>query len=234
MSTYVVTLFLLCSLPSNLVYGQTMSNVSVEFTRTVTRNTTQEVVKGSIYYQSPGKTVIIVHDPISQWMVFQPDGLLIYYPNERQAFRFRSKSPFALPFFEAFVGIVKDDFGLSEAGFTLSRSEVRDAMLLTYWKPPKRVKGVLGHVIIGLAEDRLVLMEMRDAEGKTLAKTTYSKHIQYGETFFPLEVVSVQYQKNNSIVEKVVYTNPQFNAVLPGEVVSFAIPMDVEVKEVKW
>lgn len=232
----VIILFILCSFCPDSVYAQTVKSISVEFTQTITKKASNEVVKGNIYYQSQPseRTILKITEPITQWMVIEDKVMLIYYPNEQKAFRFTSENPFSLPFFQTFIGVVKDDFGLSEAGFKLIRHEVKKDMLLTYWEPPKKAKKILGDTTLGMVKDRLVFMKVQDTKGKRLAKTTYRNHFQYGERFFPLEVISVQYQKDSSIVEKVVYANPQFNLALPQEVLSFKIPLDVEIKGIGW
>jgi len=230
----LVILPILYSFSQDSVCGQTVKIITVDFTRTVIEKKSDEVVKGHIYYQAPKKIVLKVTEPVNQWMVFEGNTLFIYYPNELKAFRFISKNPFSLPFFQVFVGVVKDDFGLSEAGFSLTKSAVKGETLLTYWKPPKQAKKILGNAIVGLAKDKLVFVEMQDAKGKKLMKTSYSNHFQYGKTSFPLEITSVMYKKDSSTVEKVVFANPQFNVALPQEVVNFKIPANVEIKEIEW
>ena len=234
MLRHLIILFMLFPFCPDGVYGQILKNMSVAFTRTITKEASEEAVKGFIYYQAPKKIVLKVIEPVKQWMVFEGKTMLIYYPNEHRAFRFTSENPFAVPFFQAFTGAVREDFGLSEAGFTLFRNEMRGDTLFTYWEPPKQAKKFLGNTVTGLAKDRLVFMEVQDAEGKRLVRTTYHKHVKHGEAFFPLEVVSVQHQENGSVVEKIAYANPQFDVALPQEVMNFRIPMDAEVTEIKW
>ena len=175
-----------------------------------------------------------VTDPINQWMILENDTMIIYYPKEEKAFKYTSKNPFSLPFFQIFVNIGKDNLGLSEAGFTLVRNEIKEDTLITYWKPPKQVKKALGNIIVGLSNDKLVLVEMHSPKRKKLARITFGSHFQYGNLFYPLEIVSVKYQKNSFTTEEVVYDNPQFNVELPQEVLNFKIPDSIEVEEIEW
>ncbi len=230
-------LILLLLLPFLLISSassQIIKSVSVDFTRVVTKEASEEVVKGNIYYQPSKGIVLKINEPIQQWMVLEQNTMLIYYQNERKAFRFKSENPFSLPFFQAFLGVDKDGFGLSEAGFKLFRNEMKGDTLFTYWKPPEQANKTLGNTIMGLEKDKLVLVEVQDTKGGELAKTTFSNHFQYGATFFPLEVVSIKYQENSSIVEKIVYANLQFNVTFPEEVVNFKIPADIEIREIEW
>lgn len=234
MSRFLVVLFVLLPLCPVRVCGQTAENISVEFTRTITRNSSHETVKGYMYYQAPDKVMIKVVDPVKQWLVYQGMSMLIYYPDENRAFKFTSENPFEVPFFQAFASVVREDFGLSEAGFTLFQNEMRGDTLVTYWKPPQQTKEVLGNTITGLAKDKLVFVEVQDTKGKALITTTYRNHFKFGETFFPLEVESVRHQESDSVVEKMVYSHPQFDVALPQEVIDFKIPPDAEVREIKW
>jgi outer membrane lipoprotein-sorting protein len=200
----------------------------------VTSDTLREITSGSIYYQKPGGIVIKVKDPIDQWMVLEGDTMLIYYPTDSTAFRFHSDNPFSLPFFQLFVGMGNTDLGLSKAGFTLDRNEVRHDTLITYWKPPEQAGKSLGNAIVVLVENKLVFMELQNAKGKTLTNIAFNDHLQYRGTYFPLEITSVEFEDSDSTVETVVFHNPQFNVELPPEVINFKIPQGIEVEEIEW
>lgn len=216
------------------MYPQEIETISVNFTRIIETEGNKELIKGNIYYQTPKKIVLSVIDPVLQWMVLDGNVLLIYYPNERKAFQIKNENPFSLPFFEVFLGINKDDFGLSEIGYSLSHNETKSDTLFTYWKPPEQAKNTLGDISVGLVENKLVLIEIENAKKKKLAKSTYYNHVRYNNSFFPMEIVTVRNLKKSSIYEKVVYNNLQINVPLPNEVLTFKIPADVEIKESQW
>lgn len=229
----LISIFFLILLP-NIIFSQTFQTLQVTFERCTKVENKKETIKGNIYYQGLNRVVLKVTEPVLQWMILEGNTMLIYYPNERKAFRFISKNPFSLPFFQAFIGVLRGDFGLSEAGFKLARKEVRKDTLLTLWEPPKQAKRILGTTIVGLVENRLAFAEVQDAKGERLIRTTYSNHFQYGVSFLPLEIISVRYQKRDSIIEKVIYAVPQFNVTLPQEVTNFKIPEDIKIKGVEW
>ena len=215
-------------------YPQSIETIRVELTREVTEEESTEVTKGTIFYQAPQIIVLKITEPIYQWMMFDGNSMRIYYPNERKAFYFNSETPFSLPFFQVFLEAAKPGFELTEVGFTLERNQVKEDTLFTYWIPPKQLKNEVENAILALAQDRLVFVELQDTEGKRLARTTYSQHFQYGEAFFPLEIVKVRYHDNSSTVEKTIYSNPQFNIPLSEEALDMKIPADVEVEEIEW
>lgn len=216
------------------IYPQGIETISVHFTRILDTEGNKKFIKGNVYYQTPKKIVLNVIDPLLQWMVLDSNVLLIYYPDDRKAFQIKNENPFSLPFFEVFLGINKDDFGLSEIGYSLSNNEIKSDTLFTYWKPPEQAKNTLGEIIVGLVENKLVLIEIRNAKKKILAKSTYYNHVRYNNSFFPMEIVTVRNLKKSSIYEKVIYNNLQVNIPLPKEVLSFKIPADIEIKESQW
>ena len=234
MKTNLIISFVLSFFLISTAYSQEIENISVKFTRILTKKGAKEFVKGNIYYQAPESTVLRLTKPIHQWMLLVDNSMIIYYPKEQKAFKYTSKNPFSLPFFQIFVNIGKDNLGLSEAGFTLVRNKIKEDTLITYWEPPQKAKKVLGNIIVGLEKDKLIFVEMENAKGKKLAKIIFGNHFQHGDIFYPLEIISIKYQKNSSTTESVIYDYPQFNIELPEEVVNFKIPDDVEVEEIEW
>ena len=215
-------------------FGQTVKTISVEFTRTVKSNNTKEEVKGSIYYDTTRTTLEVTY-PINQWMILKGNTIFIYYPDEKKAIEIISQSPATLPFFQSFVGVVKEDYGLSDFGYTLKRNEVKGDTLFAYWDPPEKVKKVLGQFILGFTEDKIVYTESRDAEGKALLKAIYQDHIKYEVTYFPLKIIIIQYiNKDYTKVEEVIYKNPIFDKPLPEKVVNFKIPSYIKIQKIEW
>ncbi|RKX73101.1 MAG: hypothetical protein DRP87_19510 [Spirochaetes bacterium] len=47
-----------------------------------------------------------------------------------------------VPFIQFFLGMLKDDFGLSSAGFVMADNVLRSDMLMTYWKPLKKCREI--------------------------------------------------------------------------------------------
>jgi len=216
-------------------FCQVIKTISVEFTREYSESNTKEIIKGKIYYRAPSKTVIKIENPIVQWMILEGKEMIIYYPDDKKAFRIISTwNPFSMPFFQAFVGVVKEDYGLTELGYTLANYETNDNSLISHWNPPKNLSKFLGEFILEFKDNKIIRVELRNAKGKTLSKSLYKNHILYGATYFPLEIFTIKYLKSGSTFERIVYRNPQFNSSLPQEVIDFKIPADIKVKEVKW
>jgi outer membrane lipoprotein-sorting protein len=225
---------LLLALFFGFLSAQELKDLVVDFERTEQSRGTTESVKGTIYYQPPDRIMIHVTDPVDQWMDFESNALVIYYPVEQKAFRILAQYPFALPFFQAFVGVVKEDFGLAELGFTLDRNETRDETLITYWTPPGKAKKTMGPILVGMTEDRIAFMEMQNAKHRPIGRVTYTDYSDAGSLSLPLKVSARRYPGRDTTYEDVTYSNPQSDVELPEEVLNFRIPDSITVKEIHW
>lgn len=216
--------------------AQTINTIAVGFTKTTEKGSSKEVVKGNLYYLTSKDIVLKVVEPVTQWIVFKERTMLIYYPDEKTAFQFKSKNPFFLPSSQMFIGTVQKDIGLllSGIGFNLVRNEVKQDMLLTYWEPPQSSKKILGNIVIGLNNNMLALIKIYNPKGELVSEITYRNYFKHGVWSFPMEVISVQHRKGGYITEKVIFSNPKFNAELPEEVINFNLPVNIKVKEIEW
>jgi len=230
----IFLLIFLLALNSLASGSQAPNTLSLKFEREVIQSDSTEIVKGLAYYQSPKKVFIEVQEPISQIMTIDGDVMTIYYPVEKKAFRIKAKGPIPMPFIQTILSVMKDDYGLTEMGYTFANHEKKGDTLYTYWNPPKKLKKHLGKFVLGTADGLLVSAEARGPKGKTVAKSLYSKHTKLGEKYFPLEVRSEIYAESNRTEEHVTYSDVKFNVSLPAEVISFKIPDSVTVKEIDW
>lgn len=218
------------------LFCQVIETISVEFIREYKEDKKTEIIKGIINYQAPSKTFIKVTYPINQWMILNEMEMVIYYPDEKKAFRITTNisNAFSMPFFQAFLGVIKDDFGLSELGYSMYSYKVKDSVLTSCWNPPKNLSKLLGNIILEYTENKIINVELLNPKGKILSRSSYRNHILYGATYFPLEVCTTKNFISCSSIEKIIFKNPLFNSPLPKEVIGFKIPSDISVKEIKW
>lgn len=215
----------------NNLYCQIIKTISVEFLR----ESEEETVKGKIFYQAnKNKVSIKVNNPVNQWMILQGHETKIYYPDKLQAFIIFSRNPVHMPFFQAFVGVIKEDYGLTEAKFTLSNYKKDNNLLTLYWSPPKNLSNLLGEIILKYKDNKIIKVESKDAKGKTISKIIFNNHIKFANIYFPLEVNITKFQKTGTISEKIIYENPKFNIIIPKEISAFKIPPEATVKRVVW
>lgn len=231
---HIIALILLLIANPVAQESQKLETISLKFERKVVQTNVNEIVKGIAYYQTPGRVFIEVLDPVKQIMLINGDVMHIYYPIEKKAFRIKAQGPIPMPFVQSILSAMKDDYGLTELGYTLDKHEKKDKTLYTYWKPPDKLKKHLGIFVLGTIDGVLVYAEARKPKEKAVAKSFYSKHIELAGKQFPLEVRSEIVEGKSHTEEFVSYSDVKVNISLPEEVTNFKIPDSIPVKEVQW
>jgi hypothetical protein len=229
------TAFVLLALAfSPFLAAEPLLTLRAEFVRTTKSSSSQETVRGTLFFQAPARVILNVKEPVVQWVVFEADGMLLWYPADGRAWRFAEKQPSVIGFSSTFVGVPRDDFGLADAGFALERSEDREEALFTYWKPPAALSRSIGGATIGSRARSPYLLEVKDPKGEFLARVTYLTFVNFGSLAIPSRVELVQKDRGDIITEEVLYSGHQFNTELPEEVSHFHLPPGVVVQDVQW
>lgn len=210
-----------------------LNTFSVDFERKVVGRLT-EVTKGTIYYEPQKRTILETTSPLHQMMVFDQEETIIYYPEENRAFLIKEKNGLkTLSFFQMFIGAMKEDYGLTEAGYTLKRHEKKDNILYTYWNPPKKMEKFLGIALLGMSEGKFVYMELKMPDGKAALKVFFKDHIRFGDKYLPRQIYTEVYEKAGITKEYVTYSDVKINPLLPDRILNFRIPEYVEVRGIK-
>lgn len=227
-------MLVISSISYDAAYALNINSAQVEFTRSFKQKDAEETIEGMLYYRFPEKVLAYIHKPIKQWMSFENNEFIIYYPEDSIAFKFISSYPASFSFFETFLNVMKDDFGVSKRGYSLSDHEIKKDTLITYWNPPKGLSKTIGDLKLVFVANKIASSELKKAAGEPFLKTYYFNHFNYGEYYFPLEISSTLFTDTDTLFEKISYKNPAFNDSLPEEVANFKIPEGIEVEEIKW
>lgn len=213
---------------------QSLQTLVVDFTRQSGAGPLAEVVRGRLYYQAPDRVLIRVSEPTLQWSEFEGANLLIYYPLEACAFRFISRNRLLIPFARSFLGFLRPDFGLSEAGFSLKSSRKRSDLLITVWEPPRSLRAVIGQALVGSDSRGPVFLQLEDPKGGMLSRTEYADPQAAGGFIFPGRIVVLQRTPDGQTREESIYTHHVVNGPLPPEAAEFRLPEEVPVQELQW
>ena len=229
--------FLFTFFIANVLCAVPLKTLSLDFTRELIENDKTERIVGTLHYEAKAARVVVeVSEPVKQIMVVKDKGLEIYYPVEKQGFRFISEGRIPLPFVESIIQSIQAENGLTAIGYSLEKHDIVDEVLYSYWSPPKKAKDQLGTVILGMQDDRLISAEVKNPKGHIIARSRYQQHSRIGMNYVPMKVTSSTYGEKSEVLqrEQVVYNNPQINADPRNPIFNFMIPEAVEVKEIKW
>lgn len=217
---------------------QSVQTLIVDFSRKTVSAAGEERISGTIYFRAPEDVTVTVDSPVVQWSIFEGANLLIYYPLEHRAFRFISRNRLMIPFAQSFVGLVREDFGLSDAGFLLQEHRKRGDVLITVWRPPRTLRSYVGEARIGLQKyDEQVhplFLELYDPDEHLLTRITYLEYRDDLEPSFPGRILILQNGQEGEVRDEIRYSRHRINQVLPAEVTGFRLPADVPVEELKW
>ncbi len=233
---FFITLLLIFIL-TPLLHAAPLKTLSLDFKRELTENGKTEHIAGILHYDVKAARVVVeVTKPVKQIIVVKNNVLEIYYPVEKQAFRFISEGRIPLPFVESIIQTTQAEYGLTAIGYTLGQHDVVDKVLYTYWKPPEKAKEQLGTIILGMRDDKLISAEVKNPKGHIIARSLYQNHSKFGINYIPMEITSSTYGTKSEVLqhEKIVYSNPHVNVEPLNPIFNFTIPESVEVKEIKW
>ena len=214
-----------------------LKTLSLDWTRELTENNQTEQIAGTLHYDVQASRVVVeVVQPLKQIMIVTDNVLEIYYPIEKQAFRFTSEGRIPLPFVESIIRSTQAAYGLTAIGYRLDRHDIIDEVLYTYWAPPKKAEAELGSVILGMRDDKLISMDVKNPKGYIIATSRYQHHTKIGTHYIPLTLTAITYGEKSEVLqhEQVIYSNPEVNRDPPHAILNFRIPESVEVKAVKW
>lgn len=229
--------FLLVLFYVGALHAAPLKTLSLDFTRELIETDKTERIVGTLHYEAKAARVVVeVSEPVKQIMVVRDKVLEIYYPVEKQGFRFISEGRIPLPFVESIIQSIQAENGLTAIGYSLEKHDIVDEVLYSYWSPPKKAKDELGTVILGMQDDRLISAEVKNPKGHIIARSRYQQHSRIGMNYVPMKVISSTYGEKSEVLqrEQVVYSNPQINADPRNPIFNFTIPESVEVKEIKW
>ena len=229
--------FLFILLSVQVLHAAPLKTLSLNFTRELTENNKTEHIAGTLHYDVKAARVVVeVTKPVKQIMIVKNKVLEIYYPTEKQAFRFISEGRIPLPFIESIIQSTQAEYGLTAIGYTLNKHDVVEKVLYTHWSPPEKAKDKLGTVILGMHNDRIILAEIKNPEGYIIGRSRYENHSRIGINYIPMTVISSTYGAKSEVLqhEQIVYSSPQVNVETPNPILNFTIPESVEVKETKW
>ena len=230
-------MFLFLLLCVGVLHAAPLKTLSLDFTRELTENDKTEHIAGTLHYNvKEARVVIEVVEPLRQIMIIEDNALEIYYPIEKQAFRFISQGRIPLPFVESIIQSTQAEHGLTAIGYSLEKHDIVNGVLYSYWSPPKKAKDTLGPVILGMQDDRLISAEVKNPKGYIIARSHYQNHSKVGMNYVPLMVTSSTYGEKSEVLqrEQVIYSNPQVNVEPRNSILDFTIPESMEVKEIKW
>ena len=216
----------------------TIENISVKFMQNIINPNESTITEGKIYSIIDEKKIYLKIDiPITQYMIISENETFIYYPDDNKALHYDSTFDNALPFFQVFINIAKNnEISYSNIGFEIEKNIVDNDTLITIWKQSnKSKKSSLGNIQVGLFEDRLEFIRIKNKKKKIISTMNFDKYTSYEGKEFPLKIKITQYFKERvSSYEIITFDKLEINTDFNSELEIFSIPKSTEIKEIRW
>lgn len=211
-----------------IILNQFPHTISGDFVKETRERTTRETISGIFYAALPHRVLFWVHDPVNQIFTFNQDTLILYYPDEKKAFKIKTSNPLTL---DTQWGLNREpDF--SKLGYLFTKKIQSGDTLYSYWI--SKGKSEIGSIVVGRFGDRIVFIEVKDNDQKLLAKTSYLNYLNYEDIYIPTQIHSFNIINSDTLEESISYDNIQFDIELPDSILNFRIPEGTEIKEVEW
>lgn len=230
---YVIFIFILIFLFEHLAYSQRISNLSLDFTRLIYKDKRNEKISGKIFY-SDSATLVKITLPINQWLLYQKNGITIYYPDEKSAMKISSSSPPFLPFFHSILGLVDENVNLDILHYTIIKRLKSGDTLKIFWKPPKELKGNIGEYHVSLLNDLIASVENFDSKNKLITVTHFENYKIFDHKNFPTKTITLTYIDKTVNKEEVYFSNISIINKIAPEIKNFKIPLDIKIKNIEW
>jgi hypothetical protein len=199
--------------------------IHAEFERIVEEKGKREKATGELYYISPIQMFVRVRSPINQILYLQENLLTVYYPDDRRAFKLRSKGLFQTSFPSGLVNLGMESF-LSRAGY--KRKEVRGegSEKREMWK------GKLGDVEIRRRGRVLTLLDVKMKGGGRIT-IRYDDYVEVGDMKVPKRIYKREEVRGRKVEEVIRHSKVEFLDRIPPEVEGFRIPPGIKVEEIE-
>jgi len=227
-----LTILLLITISNT--YSQILNTFDAKFVRIMKQTDCKdEIVKGQLFFNN-NKSTLIIENPIVQWMIFENNILLIYYPKDRNVIRIKSQNPVTMPFSQLFLSIFSENMELSKSGYTLLKNELHGDTLSIFWKPPEILEKSISEYIIKMKGKKIISIKIKNTDKKTIMSVFYDNYIQCSNQFVPLKIVTYLYSRKKMTTEVIELMDPVFNEPLPQNVLNFKLPDGIEIKDIEW
>lgn len=190
-------------------------------------------VEAELFYQSlDGRMVTVFQQPYHQVMVTNKQGeLSVYRPGEntvyrRQSMEYSSENNLVYFFLEGKT----HDLGLREMGFTQTKTEFEDGLLITHWMPPAAMGHLFSHIKLVHEDYMPIHAAYYDASRKLVKKVYYSNYEVFPQIILPMTITEFNYLPGgDSIVSRVQFSEVYLNRQAVSSWFDFSIPHDAQI-----
>lgn len=188
---------------------------------------------GKVYYKNTG-AVMVTHFtyPTEQITMTNANGEFKHYNykdnsvNRQQGPDMSSKQSI----FYFVLNAKTQDMGLSSSGFEISKTEVKEKMVITTWRPKDPKSNKIGKAVLVHENYLPIYMAFYNQSEKIYNKIYYSGYTKISTVQFPTKITEFQYlEDGDSVITKRTYSNFKTNSDVEETYFNFKIPANAKL-----
>jgi outer membrane lipoprotein-sorting protein len=173
-------------------------------------------------YTNPPGQVLMVNSKGELSIYNENDNSVIY----RQGIEYNSHSTVI----QYFLLGKTHDLGLSEMGFQLRSTSIENNKVITEWFPPANMGGAFEKVKLVHENFLPIYAAYYDIRKNVAKKTYYSEYQMIGDAFFPSLITEFNYIGNDSLINRIRFSDIKINRQANSQWFSFKVPSDAKLK----
>ena len=192
-------------------------------------------VEARLFYEAyDGRLITMFYRPAGQVMVTNRHGeLTIYDEEDNSVYRTQSveySSENNLVYY--FLSGRTQDRGLREMGFSNSRADFEDGLMITRWDPPSSLNHLFSYIELVHDDYMPVYAGYYDAGGKLVKKVYYDDYEIFSDLILPRSITEFNYlASGDSIVSRVRLSEIRMNRQAESSWFDFKVPDDARIVE---
>jgi len=190
-------------------------------------------VDAELYYdQLSGSLITRYIQPACQVLKTNEKGELSIYNEEentvtyRQGAEYSTESNMVLFFLQGKI----QDLGLGDFGFQLMSTRFEEDMVITEWFPPAELFHLFNRIELVHKDFVPIYIAYYDAQRNLAKKVFYSQYEYLEDVSFPTLVTEFNYIGNDSIINRIRFSDIKVNHQAVSSWFDFTIPEDAQLK----
>ena len=185
------------------------------------------------FYAMDARMVTRYIQPSHQIMIANNKGEVALYNEKENSVVYRQGHEYSTEsgMIQFFLQGKTRDLGLSDFGFQQMSTEFKDNLVVTEWFPPASLYHLYNRIELVHEDFMPIYAAYYDATRKLAKKVYYSDFQYFGDVYLPGLVTEFNYIGNDSIINRIRFSDIRVNHQATSPWFNFEIPSDAELRD---
>ncbi len=191
-------------------------------------------VEAELFFQATsGRMITRYINPAHRVMVSNNKGEVAVYNEKENTVTYEQGAEYSTEsgLIHFFLQGKTNDLGLSDFGFQQMSTEFNDNLVITEWFPPESLYHIYNRVELVHEDFIPIYAAYYDAQRKLAKKVYYSDFHYMGDVYLPGLITEFNYIGNDSIINRIRFTDIKVNHQAVSPWFNFEIPSDARLNK---